>query len=192
MLPGAPLTHLCEICVFTLVTLSQHINQYTPFCEQSEEMIHSSGNVEGFQLCQCSERIQCIHCMRYSTRGMIYCACGACLLSLEQVRRLNKERIEIPTIPFFTIKKWRTHRGYRCGRSEWQAKVIPPSQIGFKKKQIRRNSRPSTIDSEIKNPIANLRWLLAGRKKPWTPLQRITTRMLRRLLNESDTTILSD
>ena len=110
-LPDAPLTHLCEICVCTLVTLPQHINQYTPFSEQSEEMIHSSGNVEGCELCQLSDRIQCTHCMRYSKRGMIYCACGTCLIPLEQVRRLNKERIEVLTIPFFTIKKGENTEG---------------------------------------------------------------------------------
>ena len=136
------------------------INQYTPFSDQSENMIHLSGNVEGFELCQLFDRIQCTHCMRHSMRGVTNCECGPCIIPLERVRRLNKERFEVLTIPLFTIKKRNTPRVLL-----WSL----PSQIGFKKKQRRRNSRPSTIDSEIKNHIANRRWLLAGRKKPWTP-----------------------
>ena len=81
------------------------INQYAPFSDQSEDMIHSSRNVEGFELCQLSDRIQCTHRMRYSMRGMVYCDRGSCLIPSERVRRLNKERFEVLTIPFFSIKK---------------------------------------------------------------------------------------
>ena len=34
------------------------INQNTPFSDQSEDMIHSSRNVEGFELCQLFDRLQ--------------------------------------------------------------------------------------------------------------------------------------
>ena len=81
------------------------INQYAPFSDQSEDMVHSSRNVEGFDLCQSSDRIQRTHRMRYSMRGMIYCDCGICLCLLERVRRLNTERFEDLSMPFFTIKK---------------------------------------------------------------------------------------
>ena len=92
-------------------------NQHTPFSEQSKEMNHSSGNVEGFELCQLSERIQCPHRVGFSTRGISHCDCGTCLIPSEQVRQLYKEQFDVLTVPFFTIEQG-TYRGYRCGRSD--------------------------------------------------------------------------
>ena len=41
-------------------------------------------------------------------KGAVYCDCGTCLIPLEQARRLNKYRLDVLTIPFFTIKKEHT------------------------------------------------------------------------------------
>ena len=91
-------------------------NQHTPFSEQSKKMIHSSGNVEGFELCELSEKIQCPHRVD-SQQEEFYTDCGTCLIPSEQVRQLNKEQFDVLTVPFFTIEQG-TYRGYRCGRSD--------------------------------------------------------------------------
>ena len=128
-------------------------NHHTPFSEQSKEMIHSSGNVEGFELCQLSERIQCPHRLGFSTRRILHCDCGTCLIPSEQVRQLNNEQFDVLTIPFFTIEKG-TYRGYRCDRSDerksyqqakvasWKAKTKGFSSIHdrFLQQESYRNS----------------------------------------------------
>ena len=95
-------------------------NQYTPFSEQSKDMIHSSDFVD-LSYVSCPERSQCPHCMRYSVERLVYCNCGTGLIPSEQVRRLKRKRFDVPTTPFFTIKKEDTHRGYRCDQSEGQS-----------------------------------------------------------------------
>ena len=42
-------------------------------------------------------------------RGMTHCVCGTCLIPLERVRRLNKERFEVLTIPFSLPSKKKEH-----------------------------------------------------------------------------------
>ena len=43
-------------------------------------MIHSTGNVECFEWCEISPKIQCLHCMTYQTERIVCCDCG-CELS---------------------------------------------------------------------------------------------------------------
>ena len=80
--------------------------------ELSKEMIHKPGNVEGFELCQLSERTQCPHCMRYSMKRVVYFDSGTCVIPSEQVRRLIKEGLDVLTIPVFTIKRRRRGKAY--------------------------------------------------------------------------------
>ena len=43
--------------------------------------------------------------MNYLIEGIVYCDCGVSFILPEQARRLNKERYDVLTVPFFTIKR---------------------------------------------------------------------------------------
>ena len=121
----------------------------------------SSGKVEDFELCHLSKRIQCLHCVRYSMRGIAYCDCSICAIPCEQARRLNKNDLMFLRHPFSPRKMEHT---------EGIVAVVQKNRSYI----IKQNS---------------------GRRRPvcaWTPLQRKTTRLLRRLLNECDTTTLEE
>ena len=82
-------------------------------------MIRTLGNVESFELCQMSHKIQRLQCMEYLMEGIIDCDCSTCLIPSEEAKRLNKERHDVLTISFFTINKG-ANLGARHGRSEDQ------------------------------------------------------------------------
>ena len=154
-------------------------------------MIHSSGNVLGIELHQKSERIQCPYCMRYSMGGIIYCDCGTWLILSEQVRRLNQERFNALTIPFFAIKKG-THRGYRCGRSEGQKSYHQAKVVS----RTAKTKGFSSIDGKFMQPesIAKSQMEIGWTEETCLHMEAIagkTTHMLRRLL-KCDTTILGE
>ena len=103
--------------VHEILFLIQSDSPYTPFSEESKQMIHTRGDVGGFELCQISRKILCLHCMKYLTEGIVYCDCGICPIRSAESRRLNKERYDVSTIPFFTVYKGANWRA-RHGRSE--------------------------------------------------------------------------
>ena len=43
-----------------------------PSGEESKRMIHNMGNVECFELCEISTKIQCSYCSKYWTEGIVY------------------------------------------------------------------------------------------------------------------------
>ena len=93
--------------------------------------------VEGFELCQLSERIQFFHCMRYSVGRIIYCYCGTCLFLSEQVRQLNEKRF-VFTISLSTIKKGTKKHTEGIGLAVQNGKkVIPSGQSGIKRSEGR-------------------------------------------------------
>ena len=47
--------------------------------------------VECFELCEISHQIQCLYCVTYWTEGIVYCACGTCLVPTDATRKLNRE-----------------------------------------------------------------------------------------------------
>ena len=53
-------------------------------------------------------------------KGVVYFDRGSCLVPSDQVRRRNKKRFDVLTIPFFSIRKG-THQGYRLQCEQQQA-----------------------------------------------------------------------
>ena len=53
----------------------QQNNAYNPFSEKSKKMIEDMGNVELFQLCETSPKVQCSECLLYWNQGIVYCTC---------------------------------------------------------------------------------------------------------------------
>ena len=97
----------------------QENNVYNPFSINSMEMIRELGNVELFELCETTPKVQCYHCLLYWNQGIVYCTCGQCLIYSESRIKLNKLRLDALSIPHYVIKKWRCH-GARHGKTEVQ------------------------------------------------------------------------
>ena len=51
----------------------QQNQAYNPFSEKSKNMINSMGNVEYFEMCDVSPKIQCSCCLTCWTTGILYC-----------------------------------------------------------------------------------------------------------------------
>ena len=77
------------------------------------------GNVEFFEMCEISPRVQCIHCLTYWTTGILYWTCGTCLYLTEETRKRIRDRFDTPSIPHNVIKKGPLH-GARHGNTERQ------------------------------------------------------------------------
>ena len=82
-------------------------------------MIRELGNVELFELCETTPKVQCSHCLLYCNQGIVYCTCGQFLVESEPRRKLNKLRLDALSIPHYVIKKGRCH-GARHGKTEEQ------------------------------------------------------------------------
>ena len=63
-----------------LIADLQSNHPYNPFSEESKQMIHHEENVECFELCEVSAKIQCPCCLKYWTEGIVYCTCGRCFV----------------------------------------------------------------------------------------------------------------
>ena len=97
----------------------QQKNVYNPFSENSKEMIRELGNVELFELCETSLKVQCSQCLLYWNQVTVYCTYGQCLSYRESRRKFHKLRLDAISIPDCVIKKGATH-GARHGRTEEQ------------------------------------------------------------------------
>ena len=82
-------------------------------------MIREMGDVQFFELCETTPKVQCSHCLLYWNQGIVYCFCGQCLIDSESWRKFNKLRLDALSIPNYVIKKGRTH-GARHGKTEEQ------------------------------------------------------------------------
>ena len=80
-------------------------------------MIRELGNVELFELCETTPKVQCSQSLLYWNQGVIYCTCGQFLVESETRRKFNKLRLDAPSIPHNVIKKGRCH-GARHGKTE--------------------------------------------------------------------------
>ena len=49
---------------------------FNPFSEQSKEMIYSMGNMEYFEICEITPKVQCHNCVTCWTKGSLYCTCA--------------------------------------------------------------------------------------------------------------------
>ena len=97
----------------------QQNNVYNPFSTNSKAMIRELGNVELFELCETTPKVQCSQCLLYWNQGVIYCTCGQFLIDSESTRKFNKLRLDALSIPKYVIKKGRSH-GARHGKTEEQ------------------------------------------------------------------------
>ena len=79
-------------------------------------MIRELGNVELFELCETTPKVQCSQCLPYWNQGIIYCTCGQFLVESESRRKFNKLRLDALSIPDYVIKKGATH-GARHGKT---------------------------------------------------------------------------
>ena len=68
----------------------QQNNVYKPFSKNSKAMIRELGNVELFELCETTPKVQCSQCLLYWNQGIVYCTCGECLIDSESRRKSNK------------------------------------------------------------------------------------------------------
>ena len=87
----------------------QQNNVYNPFGNNSKEMIRELGNVELFELCETTPKVQCAECLLYLNQGIVCCTCGQCLIDSECRRKFNKLRQDALSIPHNVIKKGRCH-----------------------------------------------------------------------------------
>ena len=97
----------------------QQNNVYNPFSNNPKAMIRELGNVELFELCETTPKVQCSHCLHYWNQGIVYCSCGQCLIDSESRRKFNKLRLDALSFPNYVIKKGPSH-GARRGKIEVQ------------------------------------------------------------------------
>ena len=72
------------------------------------------GNVELFELCETSPKVQCKECLLYWNQGIVYCTCGHLLRENESSRSILRWTLDLLSIPNYVIKKGRPH-GHRYG-----------------------------------------------------------------------------
>ena len=58
----------------------QQNNVYNPFSKNSKAMIREVGNVELFELCETTPKVQGSQCLLYWNQGIVHCTCGQCLI----------------------------------------------------------------------------------------------------------------
>ena len=51
----------------------QQNNVCNPFSKDSNEMIRELCDVELFELCETTPKVQCVHCLLYWNQGIVYC-----------------------------------------------------------------------------------------------------------------------
>ena len=96
----------------------QQTNVCNPFSKDSKEMIRELGNVELFELCETTPKVQCFP-MSSLFQGIVYRTCGQCLIYSESRRKFKKLRLDAISIPDYVIKKGATH-GARHVKTEVQ------------------------------------------------------------------------
>ena len=99
----------------------QQNNVYNPFSNNSKEMIRELGNVELFELCETTPKLQCSQCLLYWNQGIVYCTCGQCLIDSESRRKFKKLRLDALSIPDYVRKKGPTHGAQHVKTEEQRA-----------------------------------------------------------------------
>ena len=77
------------------------------------------GNVEYFESCETTSKVQCSYCLSYWAKGILYYTCGNCLCHTEFTRELNRNGFDALSISNYLISKGCPH-GARHGKSEEQ------------------------------------------------------------------------
>ena len=100
-------------------TIYEKNNAYNPFSEKSKKMIKDIGNVELFELCEASPKVQCKECLLHWNQGIVYCTCGHLLKESEASRGILQWTLDLLSIQNYVIKKERPH-GHRFGKIKEQ------------------------------------------------------------------------
>ena len=103
--------HFSPICSRIILTVHS--------VKSRKAMIHEIDNVEYFEMFEVSPKVQCTYCLKYWTIGIVYCTCATCLFLCEQIRKLNQDKFDTPSIHIYVIVKGPDH-GVHCGQSEEQ------------------------------------------------------------------------
>ena len=74
-------------------------NVYKPFSKNTKEMIRELGNVELFDLCETTPKVQCSQCLLYWNQGIVDCTCGQGLIEIESSRKFHKLWLDALSIP---------------------------------------------------------------------------------------------
>ena len=104
-----------------IILIKKH---FKPICIRITSTTHSAtirelGNVELFELCETTPKVQCSDCLPHWNQGIVFCTCGQFLIDSESRRKFNKLKLDALSIPNNVIKKGRSH-GARHGRNEEQ------------------------------------------------------------------------
>ena len=83
--------------------------KFGQFSEKSKELIRSMGNTEYFEMCEITLKVQWQDCLLYWEIGIVYCTCGTCLRHSQKNRKLNKDRLDVLSLPNYVIKKRARH-----------------------------------------------------------------------------------
>ena len=160
----------------------QQNNVYNPFSNNSKVMIRELGNVELFELCETSPKVQCSHCLLYWNQGIVYCTCGHFLVESESRRKFNTLRLDALSIPHYVIKKGHCH-GARHGKTEVQKeyqKAWNASKRCCKRVDSQGGHFTGIRDRFLRDQVCRESQLTIENKsaKSWTNLQNTITRTI--------------
>ena len=121
---------------------------FSPISEQSKALVYSMGNMEYFEICEITPKVQCRNCVTYWTKGIVYCTCGTCLRPSDKIRKLNKDRFDVLSIPTYVIKKGQSH-GARHGNTE---RAKNPITQPMSSKRAKKKGYKSILDRFLNSP----------------------------------------
>ena len=94
----------------------QQSQSFSPFSQESKQMIHEVRNIELCELLDMEPKTQCKVCLSYWDIGIDYCTCGHFLRKgTEENKKFVQYTMDFLSIPNNYIKKGRLH-GHRYGK----------------------------------------------------------------------------
>ena len=100
----------------------------SPSGEESTQPTHEMGDVEYFEMCETSTKLQCIHCLKCWPIGIVYCTCGTCMIPTERPRKSTKDRFDALSIANNVIRKGPA-RGARHVLYRSTARILSSSPV---------------------------------------------------------------
>ena len=92
---------------------------YNPFSENRKKNDPRHGQSGMLPICETDSHVQCSCCLSWWTKDIVHRTCGICLCHTDEMRRLNRKRVDAFSISNYVIKK-AFSRGVRYGKSEEQ------------------------------------------------------------------------
>ena len=123
----------------------QQSQSFSPFSEESKQMIHEVGNIELCELLDMEPKTHCKVCLSYWDIGIVHCTCGHFLRKgTEENKEFVQYTIDLLSVPNYSLKKGRLH-GTVTGRSQGTENTT--SRIRSRRKARRRSIWVSTTGS---------------------------------------------